>query len=131
MKTTTHNTELIQYAIDQLDNITPNRVYGCDLHHELFNTDYFIIGYHNAENWLTENVGVFQAINDIKEYEQRNFGEVSTDLSSSEKVVNMYAYIKGEEILGDCETLRGNAWDNHLTEECISNIREELENMLK
>ena len=30
-----------------------------------------------------------------------NFGEVYTDLSSSEKVVNMYAYIIGEEILYD------------------------------
>ena len=39
------------------------------------------------------------SIDKIKEYEQDNFGEVSTDLSSSESVANMLAYILGEEIL--------------------------------
>ena len=38
-------------------------------------------------------------INFIKDYEQDNFGEVSTDLSDPERVVNMYVYIIGEEIV--------------------------------
>ena len=129
MTNTTHNTELVQYAIDGLSNISEDSVYGCDLHHELFNTDYFIIGYYPAEQWLIKHPGIFAAIEEIKEYEQGNFGEVSTDMSSSEKVVNMYAYIKGEEILGDCATLRDN-WDSRLTAEDIAAIREELEGML-
>jgi len=37
----------------------------------------------------------------IKEYEQSNFGEVFTDFSEPEKVVNMYVYIIGEEIVSD------------------------------
>ena len=43
----------------------------------------------------------FDVINFIKEYEQDNFGEVYTDLSDPEKIVNMYAYIIGEEIVSD------------------------------
>jgi hypothetical protein len=48
---------------------------------------------------------VFDIINFIKEYEQDNFGEVSTDLTSPEHIVNMYAYIIGEEVVSNyrCE----------------------------
>ena len=70
-----------------------------DLHHHAFNTDYYIIGYYKAEQWLGDQV--FNVIQFIKEYEENNFGEVSTDFSNSENVVNMYAYIIGEEIVSD------------------------------
>jgi hypothetical protein len=70
-----------------------------DLHHQIFNTDYFIIGTYQAKQWLGDMA--FDVIDFIKEYEQSNFGEVFTDLSSPEKVVNMYAYILGEEIVAD------------------------------
>ena len=68
-----------------------------DLHHECFNTDYYIIGTYKATQWLSEQV--FNVIEYIKEYENNNFGEVTTDFSSPEKIVNMYAYIIGEEIV--------------------------------
>lgn len=128
MKRTTHNPELVNYAINGLLNVNPG-VYGCDLHNEIFNTDYFIIGYYQAEEWLKNNPGIFAAIDEIKEYEMGNFGEVNTDFSSSEKVVNMYAYIKGEEILADCPTL-SDKWDDRLTAEDIEQIKAELEAML-
>ena len=70
-----------------------------DLHHHAFNTDYYIIGTYQAEQWLGDMA--FNVINFIKDYEQDNFGEVHTDLSDPEKVVNMYAYIIGEEIVAD------------------------------
>ena len=123
-----HNSELVQHAIDNMSNISDGQ-YACDLHHELFNTDYFIIGYYQAEQWLIKNVGIFAAIEEIREYEQSNFGEVNTDFSSSEKVVNMYAYIKGEEILGESETLQEN-WNSQLTDEDIEQIKKELEDLL-
>ena len=126
-QTQTHNSDLVSYAIDGLER--GEGTYGCDLHHELFNTDYFIIGYYHAEEWLKKNVGIFAAINEIKEYEQSNFGQVTTDLSSSEKVVNMYAYIKGEEILADCPTLQAN-WDKKLDTADIAAIKDELNEML-
>jgi hypothetical protein len=68
-----------------------------DLHHECFNTDYYIIGTYKATQWLSEQV--FNVIEYIKEYENNNFGEVTTDFSSPEKIVNMYVYIIGEEIV--------------------------------
>ena len=70
-----------------------------DLHHEIFNTDYYIIGRYEAKKWLGDQV--FNIIEIIKEYEQFNFGEINTDFSEPEKVVNMYVYIIGEEIVAD------------------------------
>ena len=70
-----------------------------DLHHEIFNTDFYIIGRYKASEWLGNQV--FNIINFIKEYENDNFGSVNTDFSEPEAVVNMYVYIIGEEIVAD------------------------------
>jgi len=123
-----HNSELIDYAINGLSNVKEG-IYACDLHNELFNTDYFIIGYYAAEQWLIKNIGIFNAIDEIKEYEQSTFGEVTTDLSSSEKVVNMYVYIKGEEILSGCKTLQ-NKWNDRLTAADLKRVKKELNNLI-
>ena len=128
MTTTTHNYELVNYAINGMDNINEG-IYACDLHNSLFNMDYFIIGYYAAEQWLINNVGIFAAIDEIQTYEKDNFGEVSTDCSSSEKVVNMYAYIKGEEILQDCPTI-SKKWNKRLTNGDIKRIKKELAKLL-
>ena len=70
-----------------------------DLHHHCFNTDYYIIGTYEATKWLGDQV--FNVIEIIKDYEQNNFGSVSTDFSDPEKIVNMYIYIVGEEIVSE------------------------------
>ena len=70
-----------------------------DLHHHAFNCDYYIIGTYKATQWLGEEV--FNVINFIKDTEMDNFGEVYTDFSSAEAIVNMYVYIIGEEIVSD------------------------------
>mgnify|MGYP003127344731 CR=1 FL=1 len=78
--------------------------YDCyieDLHHELCNTDYFIIGRYQAKKWLGDNV--FDAIEKIKDWELETWGEVTTDFSEPEKVANILAYIVGEELLARCE----------------------------
>ena len=85
--------EHLQYDKNYLDNDFS------EIHHDLFNADYYIIGYYKAEQWLGSHV--FECIREIQEYEQSNFGEITTDLSSSEKVVNMYVYIIGEYFLQD------------------------------
>ena len=81
-----------------------------DIHHHAFNTDYFIIGYYQAKQWCGDEV--FNIIETIRDYEKSNFGEVNTDFSSSEKVVNMYAYIVGEEVVQEWLEERGvsNEW---------------------
>ncbi len=91
------------YIIDQLSSDVGLDQNISDLHHYLLNEDYFIIGYYKAEQWLKKD-SIFNAIDKIKEYEQNNFGEVTTDLSSSESVANMLAYILGEEILFNNDT---------------------------
>ena len=70
-----------------------------DLHYHAFNTDYYIIGTYQAKEWLGNKV--FDVIEHIREYEDWHFGEVTTDFSDPERVVNMYAYIIGEEIVAD------------------------------
>ena len=74
-----------------------------DLHHYLINQDYFLIGYYNCRKWL-EKESVFEAIEKIKDYEQSNFGEVTTDFSDEEKTANMLAYVLADEILNENNT---------------------------
>jgi len=74
-----------------------------DLHHYLINEDYFIIGYYQARKWL-EKESVFEAVEKIKNYEESNFGEVTTDFSDEEKTANMLAYILADEILNENNT---------------------------
>lgn len=99
---------------------------GSELHNRLFNEDYFIIGTYQAKQFLGSKT--FDAIEKVKEYEQDNFGEVFTDFSEPEKVVNMLAYIIGEEVLGECPTLQSN-WDECLCLEQLAEIKLELEEL--
>lgn len=72
--------------------------YYCDLHNAVFNTDYYIIGTYEAKKAL-EEYGVFDAIEKVQTYEKDIFGEIYTDLSDPEKLINMLYYIIGEEVL--------------------------------
>ena len=87
------NDSIINYDKEWIENNQD------DLHHEIFNTDYYIIGSYKATQWLGDQV--FNIIDFIKEYEQSLFGEVFTDFSDPERIVNMYVYIIGEEIVFD------------------------------
>lgn len=79
--------------------------YYCDLHNEVFNTDYYIIGREEAKDALRE-YDVFEAIELVQTYEKEQFGEVYTDLSDPEKLINMVYYIVGDEIICDmCERI--------------------------
>lgn len=102
--------------------------YYCDLHDELFNTDYYIIGTHKAKQALSE-YDVWEAIEKVQTYEQDNFDKVYTDLANPEKVANMLWYIIGEEILFELmkksQTLSDN-WDNLATEKTNKQILEEI-----
>ena len=74
--------------------------YYCDLHNEVFNMDWYIIGTEEAKDALRE-YDVFEAIELVQEYEKFNFGEVTTDLSNPEKLINMVWYIIGDEVIGE------------------------------
>lgn len=90
--------EIKEYFDDWIEEHDPQwiRENLDDLHHYAFNEDYYIIGNYEAKKWLSDEV--FNIIDIIKEYENMHFGEVNTDFSQPEKVVNMYVYIVGETI---------------------------------
>lgn len=102
--------------------------YYCDLHSEVFNTDYYIIGTHQAKEALRE-YGVFEAIEKVQGYEKDQFGETYTDVSNPEKLVNMLFYIIGEEVLFDMmdgiDAWNDN-WNNCADEETNVAILEEI-----
>ena len=109
------------HALSLLDDL--EEVEASELHHHLFNQDYFIIGTYQAKEWLGEFT--WDAIEKIQEYEKFNFGEVTTPLGDPEKVSNMLAYILGEEVLQESQTLQ-DKWDETLTEEDLKAIAEEI-----
>lgn len=74
--------------------------YYCDLHDAVFNQDYYIIGTYEAKEALRE-YDVFDAIELVQTYEKEQFGEVYTDLSDPEKLINMVYYIVGDEVIGE------------------------------
>ena len=104
--------------------------YYCDLHHEVFNTDYNIIGTWRAKEALKE-YDIWDAIEKVQTYEKDNFGEVYTDLSNPEKLINMLYYIIGEEVLHEMmdgvEVLAEN-WDYQADEETNAAILEAIKN---
>ena len=117
--------DVASYMISGLEDETGLNMDVSDLHHYLLNQDYFIIGTYKAKQWLGSEV--FDVIETIREYEQSNFGEVSTDFSDPEKVANMYAYILGEEILSESEVYQQLAIeDDILDEDDLKNLIEDL-----
>lgn len=104
--------------------------YYCDLHHEVFNTDYYIIGTYQAKEALKE-YDVFEAIELVQTYEKEQFGEVYTDLSDAEKLINMVYYIIGDEVIGEMygiEAFNDN-WNEQADEETNDIIVKALEEM--
>jgi len=75
-----------------------------DWHQIAFNKSYYIVGHYQANEWLKQHgVDAFEAIDDIIQYANDNFGEVYTAVHP-ESVVNMYVYILGEELLAGIDT---------------------------
>jgi hypothetical protein len=90
--------EIKNYVYDKLEMCDETNNID-ELHQLCCNEDYFIIGTHQAKQFCNDEV--FNIINIIKDYEYNYFGEVSTDLSSPEKVVNMFCYVVGDSILNE------------------------------
>lgn len=66
-----------------------------ELHHDAFNSDYYIIGTWKAQQWLGDCV--FEVMEVIRQWELENMFETTTDFWDAEVVVNMYAYVEGEQ----------------------------------
>lgn len=94
--------EMKQEAIEAIIQTLENGYSGyyCDLHNEVFNTDYYIIGTFAAKEALRE-YDVFEAIELVQNYEKEQFGEIYTDISNPEQLINMVYYIIGDEVIGE------------------------------
>ena len=89
--------ELTEYINDNINNYAKDD----ELHYHLFNQDFYIIGYYQAQEWLDQHeISVFEALETIREYEDFHFGECKS-YTNAEQTVNMLVYIYGEELL--CE----------------------------
>ena len=125
-----HLKQIVEHAIDGLNN----RGEGVDkneLHHVLFNEDYFVIGYHAASELLKEmGIGEFEAIAYVMEQEEEMFGEVNltTKDMNSERITNLLAYYKGQELIYSLDSLED--MEQELTEENVNTLIEELEELL-
>jgi hypothetical protein len=95
--------EIKAYILDRIEEIADYNLEKLqepyDLGNEIYNTDYYIVGTYQAKQWL--GTDVFDVIEHIKYYEQSEFGEVHTDFSSPEAIVNMWVYIIGEQNIYD------------------------------
>ena len=119
--------DAVNAIIDCLENGYDG--YYCDLHNEVFNTDYYVTGTAEAKDVLGEDV--FDAIGRIYTYENDTLGEVLTDLSNPVKIVNMLFYIIGEEIMYDNDEFNkiiNEHWNEYADEETNMELIKALKN---
>ena len=104
--------ERLREIAEYIGNEAYRESYVSDLHNEVFNTSYYIIGRYQAKEWM--GADAFDMIGDVVDYEKDNFGECHTDLSEPESVVNMWVYVEGWNIIHECyETVR-----DELSDQC-------------
>lgn len=84
--------------------------------------DYYIVYTHEAIKAL-EQYGTWDAIGEVQEYENKSYGEVTTDLSDPTQVSNMVWYFLTETTLCDLNI------DGLEVSEALEIINEELEHL--
>jgi hypothetical protein len=89
--------EYFECFVSEFDSETYAESDEHDMHNYAFNTDYYIIGTHKAKQWCGDDT--WEIIQTVVEYEKENYGEVSTPIDNPERVVNMYTYIVGEQVV--------------------------------
>ena len=89
-----HVTDLVACGTINSDNIE-------DAHHIAFNQDYYIIGYHQARQWLkSHGVDAWDAIAYVIEQEIIHYGEINIkpEDSNEETMVNLLVCFAGYDI---------------------------------
>ena len=95
---------LEEYALERIEELKANGaeyfnqlLHDGEIHHEIFNTDYYICYTGEAMEWMGSHA--LACIARVQDWENENFGEVTTDMGSPADIVNMYAYVIGDEIV--------------------------------
>jgi len=109
--------ELSAHIIDLInDNVLTNENKD-EWHFYAFNEEYYITYHSKALEWLKRHdITAFEAIENVREYEMEHFGEMNTDIDP-ESIVNMLAYIYGEELLNSIDAENIEELKNRLTDE--------------
>ena len=95
--------ELLKYAKEAIQDRDLS-INDDDLHHLLFNEDYYIIGYYQASEWLkSHDIGEFESIELLNKLYLDHFGEIQDYSVNSESVVNHLVYCWGLEIIGELQ----------------------------
>ena len=127
--------ELMYDAIEALANCLEKGCAGyyCDLHHEVFNTGYYVSSSDEAMEIFDNVDNVFWAIGKIWEYEKDNFGEIYCDFSDAMKVMNMLYYIIGEEAMYTIpfEDIVDDYWNEDSIEEINNELAEKYREYLE
>ena len=125
---------ILEYAIDQLDSEVGIDCYIEDLHHYLFNQDYFIIGTYKASQFIGSDLGKILEVCIDFEKDMGIFDEsFYMTILEPEKVVNKLAYVIGYEILNNSKIYQLLSSFNSykfLTKFHLDLIKKELETLL-
>ena len=127
----TQKRAILEYAIDQLDSEVGIDCYIEDLHHYMFNMDYFIIGTYKASQFIGSDLGKILEVCIDFEKDMGIFDEsFYMTILEPEKVVNKLAYVIGYEILNNSRIYQllssFNSYD-YLTKFHLDLIKKELE----
>lgn len=95
--------ELLNYVEDN-NLILADALNDYDLHFNVYNSDYFIIGYYNAEQWLIQDNRnyTFEVLSYVQEQEEINLGTIEK-IDNAERLVNLYAYWLGYEVIAELQ----------------------------
>ena len=95
----------IEELKERIESYLKDNLYE-DLHNHAFNDDYYIIGTYKAKQWLGDQA--MEVVAYIQNYQKDNWGEdqIETFLDEDgsidyERIVNIYTYIRGQELVWD------------------------------
>ena len=113
-----------EYLIDKLQELDYDgfTCYGGDLHNEIFNTDYVVIGTYQAKQEIVEN---FDDLFIMLDHYQEDFGDAYQDINDVERILNLMYYMCGLELINEITVLT-DLWDILITHKDIQNILEEV-----
>lgn len=118
--------EIKETLLDNLDGYEGIDSYTFDdVFNDLFNSDYYIIGYKEAAGALKE-YGVFKALDEVQKFDVENFGEWDTDYADPEKVANALEYIHASEYMRDMLDRAGLYLEDETTTENVDKFIETL-----
>ena len=122
--------EIAERAKEMLSDGIGYGKYISDLHNDLFNRDYYIIGNYRAEQWILKHFdSVFDAIRIVEDYEELVFGDIQSKFNSAEALCNMMVYIIGENVL--TAVIPSDMDDKLLYDEELAIIIENLEKLIE